>query len=239
MAVKLNIGYVATAIPPYYSNEYKVREKSETELKKILDNFDVNFIPFHKTIFSKEDSIEAEKFFKNKIDFLLLQTSSCSAGEQLYPLCNITDKMGIWAVPDIETEGDVKLHSLVSTSHFLAMIKKVLSDKKITTKWFYNYADTEEFKSKFSITIRSLVALKKMKHTKIGLVGGISPGFDNMEVDQSKIKKNLGITIEESTIKDLVQIAKGFDQKTIDSEIVKIKSAASSISVVFNSSRNL
>ena len=66
-----------------------------------------------------------------------------------------------------------------------------LSDKKITTKWFYNYADTEEFKSKFSITIRSLVALKKMKHTKIGLVGGISPGFDNMEVDQSKIKKNL------------------------------------------------
>ena len=231
MAVKLNIGYVATAIPPYYSNEYKVREKSETDLNKLLDNFDVNFIPFHKTIFSKEDSIEAEKFFKNKIDFLLLQTSSCSAGEQLYPLCNITDKMGIWAVPDIETEGDVKLHSLVSTSHYLAMIKKVLSDKKITTKWFYNYADTEEFKSKFSITIRSLVALKKMKHTKIGLVGGISPGFDNMKVDQSKIKKNLGITIEESTIKDLVQIAKGFDQKTIDSEIQKIKSVASGISV--------
>ena len=45
----------------------------------------------------------------NKIDFLLLQTSSCSAGEQLYPLCNITDKIGVWAVPDIETEGDVKL----------------------------------------------------------------------------------------------------------------------------------
>ena len=153
MAVKLNIGYVATAIPPYYSNEYKVREKSETNLKKLLGNFDVNFIPFHKTIFSKEDSIEAEKFLKNKIDFLLLQTSSCSAGEQLYPLCNITDKMGIWAVPDIETEGDVKLHSLVSTSHYLAMIKKVLSDKKITTKWFYNYADTEEFINKFSITI--------------------------------------------------------------------------------------
>ncbi len=231
MAVKLNIGYVATAIPPYYSNEYKVREKSETNLKKLLDNFDVNFIPFHKTIFSKEDSIEAEKFLKNKIDFLLLQTSSCSAGEQLYPLCNITDKMGIWAVPDIETEGDVKLHSLVSTSHYLAMIKKVLSDKKITTKWFYNYADTEEFINKFSITIKALIALKKMKHAKIGFIGGISPGFDNMEVDQSIIKKNIGTTIEESTIKDLIQIAKGFDQKTIDSEILKIKSVASSISV--------
>ena len=87
MKVKLNIGYVATAITPYYSNEYKVREKSEIALKKLLSSFDVNFIPFNKTIFSTKDAVEAEKFFKDKIDFLLLQTSSCSAGEQLYPLC--------------------------------------------------------------------------------------------------------------------------------------------------------
>ena len=44
MTIKLNIGYVATAIAPYYSNEYKVREKSEASLKKLLGNFDVNFI---------------------------------------------------------------------------------------------------------------------------------------------------------------------------------------------------
>ena len=73
MTVKLNIGYVATAIAPYYSDEYKVREKSEASLKKLAgSSFDVNFIPFHKTIFSTEDSKEAEKFFMNKIDFLLL-----------------------------------------------------------------------------------------------------------------------------------------------------------------------
>jgi len=237
MTIKLNIGYVATAIAPYYSNEYKVREKSEASLKKLLGNFDVDFIPFHKTIFSKNDSLEAEKFFKNKVDFLLLQTSSCSSREQLYPLCNITDKMGIWAVPDIEVEGDVKLHSLVSTSHYLAMIKKVLSDKDITTKWFYNYADTDEFINKFSVTIRSLVAFKK-KHAKIGLVGGISPGFDNMKVDQSIIKKNIGLSVEESTIKELVKIADSFDQKIIDSEVIKIKSAASSISVSNDDSFN-
>jgi L-fucose isomerase-like protein len=238
MKVKLNIGYVATAITPYYSNEYKVREKSEIALKKLLSSFDVNFIPFNKTIFSTKDAVEAEKFFKDKIDFLLLQTSSCSAGEQLYPLCNITDKMGIWAVPDIESEGDVKLHSLVSTSHYLAMIKKVLADKKITTKWFYNYADTKEFENKFLVTVRSLVAMKKMNHTKIGLVGGISPGFDNMKVDQSLIKENIGLSVEESTIKELVEIAKGFDQKTIDNEVLKIKSVASGISVSNDDSFN-
>ena len=176
----LTIGFVATAISPYFSEEQQVRIKSENHLKKIIAEYDAKLICFHKTIFSKEDSVEAEKFFKNKIDFLILQTSSCSSGEQLYPLCNITNKMGLWAVPDLENEGDVKLHSLVSVSHYLGIIKKILHEKKIKTKWFYNYGDTDEFKNKFLITLRSLIADKKIKQSKIGLVGGISPGFDNM-----------------------------------------------------------
>jgi len=167
MTVKLNIGFVATAIAPYYAEEQKVRVNSEHNLQNLLKNFDVNLISFNKTIFSKDEAIEAEKFFKNKIDFLLIQTSSCSAGDQLYPLCNISNKIGIWAVPDKENEGDVKLHSLVSTSHFLGIIKKLLVDKNIKTKWFYNYANTEEFIQKFLITIKSLIALKKFKSQKL------------------------------------------------------------------------
>ena len=231
MTIKLNIGFAATAIAPYYAEEQKVRIKSEQHLQQLLKNYDVNIISFTKTIFSKDDAIEAEKFFKNKIDFLLIQTSSCSAGEQLYPLCNTSNKIGIWAVPDLEHEGDVKLHSLVSTSHFLGIIKKVLKDKNIKTKWFYNYADTEEFIQKFLITIRSLIALKKIQNSKIGLIGGISPGFDNMIVDNNLVKKNIGVTIEAASIKEVVDKAKSFEQKIIDDEIKKIKNAATSISV--------
>ena len=114
-------------------------------------------------------------------------------------------------MPDIENEGDVKLHSLVSTSHFLGIIKKVLIDKNIKTKWFYNYADTEEFIQKFLITIKSLIALKKIQNSKIGLIGGISPGFDNMIVDNNLVKKNIGVTIEAASIKEVVDIAKAHD----------------------------
>ncbi len=92
MTVKLNIGYVATAIAPYYSNEYKVREKSEIALKQLLSNFDVNFIPFHKTIFSTKDSKEAEQFFTNKIDFLLLQTACLLLDEQFMLQASGSDK---------------------------------------------------------------------------------------------------------------------------------------------------
>ena len=68
------------------------------------------------------------------------------------------------------------------------------------------------------ITLRSLVADKKIKQSKIGLVGGISPGFDNMVVENKKIKQNIGSTIEETTIKELISLAKSFDQSLIDEE---------------------
>jgi len=211
MKNNFTIGYVATAISPYFSEEYKVRENSEINLKKILKNYDVELLSYNKTVFTKEDSEDAANFFRDKIDFLLLQTSSCSSGEQLYPLCNITKKMGLWAVPDIEKEGDVKLHSLVSVSHYLGIIKKTLSNKKIKTKWFYNYADTDEFKNKFLVTIKSLIAQKKLQQSRIGLVGGISSGFDNMLVDNEKIKENIGTIIDEATIEELVDKAKNFN----------------------------
>ena len=234
----LKIGFVGTAISPYYAEEQKVRKNSEVHLKKILENFDVELISFHKTIFSKDDSVEAENLLKNKVDFLLIQTSSCSSGEQLYPLCNISSKIGVWAVPDIEKEGGVKLHSLVSTSHYLGIIKKTLSKRKIKTKWFYNYADTDEFKNKFLITVKSLIAQKKLKQSRIGLIGGISPGFDNMIVDNDKIKQNIGTIIDEATILELVDKAKNFKQSIIDEEIKKIKNAATDITVSDDDSFN-
>ena len=52
----LKIGFVGTAISPYYAEEQEVRKKSETQLKTLLENYDVELISFNKTIFSKNDS---------------------------------------------------------------------------------------------------------------------------------------------------------------------------------------
>ena len=43
------------------------------DLQQLLKNYDVNIISFTKTIFSKDEAIEAEKFFKNKIDFFFFK----------------------------------------------------------------------------------------------------------------------------------------------------------------------
>ena len=88
------------------------------------------------------------------------------------------------------------------------------------------------------ITLRSLIATKKIHQSKIGWIGGISPGFDNMMIDKNELNNNIGVTVEELTIKDIVNIAEKFDQEKINNEIQKIKNAASSISVSDENSFN-
>ena len=56
----LTIGFVATAISPYFSEEQQVRIKSENHLKKIIAEYDAKLICFHKTIFSINT-----KYYKN------------------------------------------------------------------------------------------------------------------------------------------------------------------------------
>ena len=76
-----------------------------------------------------------------------------------------------------------------------------------------------------------MIAQKKLQQSRIGLIGGISPGFDNMLVDNDKIKENIGTIIDEATIEELVDKAKNFNQSIIDEEIKKIKNVASDITV--------
>ena len=44
----LTIGFVATAISPYFSEEQQVRIKSENHLKKIIAEYDAKLLCFHK-----------------------------------------------------------------------------------------------------------------------------------------------------------------------------------------------
>ena len=59
----LTIGYAATAISPYYSEEQQVRKKSEEHLKTILKNYDVELISFKKNNFFKRRFNRSWKIF--------------------------------------------------------------------------------------------------------------------------------------------------------------------------------
>jgi L-fucose isomerase-like protein len=115
--------------------------------------------------------------------------------------------LGLWAIPEGAQEGAVPLNSFCSVNMYASIIGHYLKEYNIPFKWFYGNAGHELFDRRFEITIRALTAIKNIKNSKVALIGGVAPGFNDLYFDERSIMKTFnGLKInrlhEFSEIKD-------------------------------------
>jgi len=233
---KLRVGYIGTSISSYFAGEYNQRPRAIAGLEKLSGELDFELIAVHDQVMTEEGSIRAAAYLREQqIDYLLLQTAACSMGEQLLPLVKAAPRLGLWATPDPEQDGEIKLHSLVSLSHFASILKRYLKHENIPFKWFYGHVETEQFRDRFAVTIRALTAVKNIESARIGWIGNLSPGFHDMIFDERLLRSRLGIAVLPHELGELVRRAKAYDAAPVAATVKEIKSAASAITVSENS----
>ncbi len=233
---KLRVGYIGTSISSYFAGEYNQRPRAIAGLEKLSQELDFELIAVHDQVMTEEGSIRAAAYLREQqIDYLLLQTAACSMGEQLLPLVKAAPRLGLWATPDPEQDGEIKLHSLVSLSHFASILKRYLKHENIPFKWFYGHVETEQFRDRFAVTIRALTAVKNIESARIGWIGNLSPGFHDMIFDERLLRSRLGIAVLPHELGELVERAKAYDPAPVRATVKEIKSAASAITVSENS----
>jgi L-fucose isomerase-like protein len=229
---KLRVGYIGLSIKPYFSVEMRQRERAIEGLTKLSKEWEFELVAVAEEISSEDDSRRAANFFRGqKLDFLLIQNSSCSMGEQLLPLVDVAPRLGLWATPDVDLEGEIKIHSLVSMTHYASILKRYLRHEEHPFKWFYGHVETEEFQRRFKVTVRALTAVKNIEHARIGWVGGLSPGFHDMIFDERKLFSRLGVNIEQHELGELVMRAQKLDKAPVQAQAAVIRSGAVSVSV--------
>ncbi len=229
---KLRVGYIGTSISSYFAGEYNQRPRAIAGLEKLAAELDFELIAIADELMTEAGSVRAAEMFREQhIDFLLLQTAACSMGEQLLPLVKAAPRIGLWGTPDPEQEGEIKIHSLVSMSHFAAILKRYLKHENIPFKWFFGHVETAEFRDRFAVTIRALTAVKNIERSRIGWVGNLSPGFNDMIFDERLLRSRLGIAVLPHELGELVRRAQGYDQAPVNATIREIKRAASAITV--------
>ncbi|MCY4538338.1 MAG: hypothetical protein OXE52_08935 [Chloroflexi bacterium] len=233
---KLRVGYIGTSISSYFAGEYNQRPRAIGGLEKLSQELDFELIAVHDDVMTEEGSIRAAAFLRERqIDFLLLQTAACSMGEQLLPLVKAAPRLGLWATPDPEQDGEIKLHSVVSMSHFASILKRYLKHENIPFKWFYGHVETEQFRDRFAVTIRALTAVVNIERSRIGWIGNLSPGFNDMIFDERTLRSRLGIAVLPHELAELVERAKAYDPAPVHTTVKEIKSAASAITVTEDS----
>ena len=234
---KLRVGYVGTSLASYYASEYHQRERAIDGLKELSKMLQFDLIAIGDEILDGEDSAKAASYLgEQDIDFLLLQTAACSMGEQLYPFLKVAPRIGLWATPDPELEGEIKLHSLLSTSHYASIIKRFLVEEAIPFKWFYDHVETDSFQKPFEVSIRTLTAIKHMERSRIGWIGGLSPGFDGMMFDERFLKSRQGISVIPHELADLIARAEAFDAAPVAKTAAEIRAAATEVNVTEDAS---
>jgi L-arabinose isomerase len=181
---------------------------------------------------SEGDSIRAANQLKDQaIDFLLIQNTAISVGEQLLPLVDVAPRIGLWSLPDPALEGEVQLHSLVALNEHASILKRFLRHRDIPFKWFYDHADSDMFQRRFRVTVRALTAVKNLENARVGWIGGVSPGFYNMMVDPRRLHARLGVTVGEHEMAELVRRAEAQDAAAVSTLGAQMRSAATEVTV--------
>ncbi len=225
--LKIKVGLLGTSQLSFWGDKDGQFKRSVQEITKLSQSLGFDLYVYNETIIVESDAQKAVREMEDKgIDFLLVQCTSFSAGFLAPVLAKIKNAyLGLWAIPESTKEGAVPFNSFCSINMYSSIIGHYLKDYNIPFKWFYGNADHELFKRRFEITIAALTAIRKIQNSKVALIGGIAPGFNDLYFDErTLIKRFEGISInrlhEYSEIKDRALAYKSSELTSIIDDMV-------------------
>ncbi len=191
MKAKLKIGLVGSSQLSFPGDKKGAFARTSAGLTMLADELGFDLYVYPEQVITADDARKAVAVLEaEKTDFVLLQCTSFSAGFLATIFARTKNAvLGLWAIPEGKIDGCncVPFNSLCSINMYSGIIGHYLKDYKVPLKWFYGETDDELFINRFRITVRALTAIKSMKQSKVGLIGGIAPGFDDLYDDERKL----------------------------------------------------
>jgi L-fucose isomerase-like protein len=204
---KLRIGLVGLIQLNYRGNKQEVYSKSVEGLRRLSQELDFEFYWRKDFVVTKNDAVQALKEMEDqKIDFLLIQSTSFSSGYLIQILAQTKAYLGLWAVPEITNSGPLPLNSFCNMNLNMSIIDRFLPYLGKDAKWFYGFVEDDLFKRRFQVTIRALRAIVNVKGSNYALVGGRAPGFDNLFFDPRLLMSKFGVSVDEIEFGDLKKL---------------------------------
>ena len=191
---KLKIGLVGTSQHSFPGDKETAYGKCVEGMKELSAKIGFDLAVYKETVITAADAGVALKYFESeKIDFLMIQHTSYSSGYLAdafgrWSAANDV-KIGLWAIPEGVDSGVVPFNSMCSINMHQAILYHYFKDMKIKAKWFYGYPDDARFVARLEVTVKALRAIKNMNSSKIALIGGIAPGFNDLYNDERQFYK--------------------------------------------------
>lgn len=227
---KVRIGAVGLCFLNYEARTHKVWKKSSGKLDTFVQQHQSELVVWPDEIETIDDAKKAANYLlAQKVDFLMIQASSFSLGDVLYPLLALKKRTGFWFVPEPGYGGELQLNSLTGFNLATSLSKKFASS--VQTKWFFGIPGETTFDEPFSITLQALRAVVTIPGSRIGQIGSIVPTFDNLQYNEEKLRGSLGVEVVPVAIEELFDRYKQVPRNKIDELVNVLKQRSSKILV--------
>ena len=224
--MKLKIGLAGASQLSFPGDKPALFNASVEYMQELADKLEIELCVLRTTIVTPEEAQSARAYFEEeKVDFLLLQCTTFSAGT-LVPVLfkNAPYRIGIWALKEPTRDGVLMLNSFCSINMYSGIIKTYLKEYGTTAKWFFGDPGDAGLSRRLEVTLSALGAIKKLCNARIGLIGGIAPGFDDLYFDERKLERRFpGLHLNRlHEFGDISSMADAYPEEEISEEVRKI-----------------
>ncbi len=162
--------------------------KTTNDLKAFLKPLKADLYVYPDQIIVPDDAKKALKAIDAvKPDLLLVQCTSFSAGLLAQMFVSSGYPVGWWGIQE-NVEGEVcEFNSFCSINMYQAINRSYFNVEQYPAKWFFGEVSDPLFGERMAVTIRALRAIKRVRTSRLALIGGIAPGFNDLYFDERKL----------------------------------------------------
>lgn len=212
----LTIGYLGLYFPVMAAKEYGVYESGRRMLDAAASEMRFMLVSWPQMISAAEEASKAARFFEERrVDLLVVQMSSLIMGDVIVPLAEKFENIAVWVLDEPDFSGELPLNSLTGYNLFVSTVRRTWGDQK---KLMWLWGSGEHFSRRLGLTISALSALKHFKGSTILSIGGVVPGFDNLEYSRDSFEVSLGISIQHVELDEFF----GWTESAPALEVIKI-----------------
>lgn len=187
-----------------------------SHLEELAQRWGFDFHAVRQGVYTRDDCRSArEELERWGPDLILLQAASFADGKIVQELWPVSPFLGLWAVPEeADKSGPLLFNALCAMNMYSSMVRRYLLDRR-PVKWFYGMPGQPLFDRRFEITVRALTVVVNLRGARVGLIGGIAPGFDNLYFDERKLRARLGVEVVRRELDELLALARSYGSEDV------------------------
>jgi L-fucose isomerase-like protein len=201
----------------------------DVQARQALEKLNLELVASDRLVYNPETALAAAACFKEAgVDLIISLVGSFTWDNMPVRVAQeLNVPIILWGVPEPPMEGGrLEANSLVGVTMNAAALKRM----GYPYKFVYGFIDDPAAIADIERTVRVLGAIKRLHHTRLGVVGGRPTGFYGSTYDELRLRKTLGVEIIPIEVSEVLAAYDKVSESQINETVERVKGLGRQVS---------